>query len=127
MTLSPPPIREVLSGPGGITRVWDRWFRDMFEGLSGVTNQATKTVTADYSATSNDKMIWVDAAAGAVTVTLPQASFNTGYEWIIEKIDSTANLVTIAAADTINGDASFDLLAQYESIRPQSNGSVYYT
>jgi hypothetical protein len=127
MTLTPPPIREVLLGRGGITRVWDRWFRDMFDTLSSAVNQSVRTEIADYTVTSSDKMIWVDATAGNITITLPDASFNTGYEWIIEKIDSTANLVTIAAADTINGDASFDLLAQYESIRPQSNGSVYYT
>jgi hypothetical protein len=105
------------------------WRRSITQDLNDaqLRAMARTTVTGNTTLTLAHQMVWVDASGGAVTITMPAAADHAGVEWIIEKIDSTANLVTIAAADTINGDASFDLLAQYESIRPQSNGSVYYT
>jgi hypothetical protein len=105
------------------------WRRSLTQDLNDaqLRAMARSTVTGNTTLTLAHQMVWVDASGGAVTITMPAAADHAGVEWIIEKIDSTTNLVTIAAADTINGDASFDLLAQYESIRPQSNGSVYYT
>lgn len=89
--------------------------------------RATKTVTTDYSVLLLDEVIWVDATAENVTITLyPSADIN-GQEFIIEKIDSTTNTVTVAAqgSDTVNGDPSFDLLLQYESVQPRSTGAGY--
>lgn len=87
--------------------------------------QQTRTVTGNYTVVVSDVIIWVDASGGPVTVTLLSAAGITGQDMIIEKIDSTFNEVTVAAdgSETINGDPSFDLLLQYESIQPTSTGA----
>ena len=85
------------------------------------------TVTIDYTVLEIDEVIWVDASAGDVTITLFPASTIKGQEFIIEKIDSTTNKVIVAGSgsETVNGDPSFDLLLQYESVQPRSTGSNY--
>lgn len=89
--------------------------------------RATKTVTSNYSVFLLDEVIWVDATAGNVTITLYQSAEIKGQEFIIEKIDNTTNTVTVAAqgTDTVNGGPSFDLLLQYESVQPRSTGTGY--
>ena len=90
-------------------------------------NRLNRTVTADYTATLGDEIIWVDASAGMVTITLYPSATIAGREFIIEKIDTSANVVRIAGngIETVNGDPYFDLLLQYESVNPRSTGSEY--
>ena len=75
---------------------------------------STKTVTADYPVTVEDFEILVDATAGPVTISLPQAS-GTGQIFRFKKIDSTDNIVTIAALtpDLIDGSISVNFATQY--------------
>lgn len=73
-------------------------------------------ITASTTLTmSSPHYIWVDASAGAVTVTLPASTGNPIRTYVIKKIDSTANAVTIAGngADTIEGSATITLSAQW--------------
>lgn len=87
----------------------------------------TRTVTSDYQVVISDEIIWVDASSGAITITMISATDITGQTFIIEKIDSSNNAVTIAGngSETINGDPSFDLLLQYESVEPTSTGTGF--
>lgn len=89
--------------------------------------RAAQTIFVDYELVLLDEVIWVDATAGNVTITLYPSADIKGQEFIIEKIDSTTNTVTVAAqgSDTVNGDPSFDLLLQYESVQPRSTGTGY--
>ncbi len=86
------------------------------------------TASSDYTATSTDHIILADASTSAFTVTLPTAVGITGREYIVKKIDSTTNIVTIATtgSETIDGDASFDLELKDESVNIFSNGSNWY-
>lgn len=81
------------------------------------------TITANYSATNSDHWIFVDATAGAVTVTLPAATDIT-HSLGIKKIDASANAVTVqrAGADLIEGSASTSLAAQWNSVLVMSDG-----
>jgi len=76
------------------------------------------TKTAAYTATLNDKIILCDATAGAFTITLPTAVGNRDKRFIIKKIDSSTNTVTIDGngAETIDGVATKILQYQYQSI-----------
>lgn len=87
----------------------------------------TVTVSIDYAVLLLDEVIWVDATLGDVIITLYPAATIQGQEFIIEKIDSSTNKVTVAGngSETVNGDPSFDLLLQYESVQPRSTGSNY--
>lgn len=72
----------------------------------GSSNFAVATKTANYTLTTNDKLVLADAAGGAFTLTLPTAVGNTGIEFIIKRIDAAlTNLVTIAttSSQTIDG------------------------
>lgn len=80
------------------------------------------TKTGTYGMSTQDAFLFADATSAGFTITLPAASGSVngtiGQFFVIQKIDSTANVVTIAraGADTINGAASKALSAQYAGI-----------
>ena len=82
------------------------------------------TKTANYLITTADGTIIVNAASGAVTITLPSAASAAEYHFTIKKIDTSSNTVTIAG--TIDGTTNYVLYSQYEAVRVQSDGSVYW-
>lgn len=89
---------------------------------------ATSTKTSNYTITGTDVVIFADATSGNVTITLPTATSNAGYRFYIKRIDGSANTCSVARSggDTIDGQASISLLAQYTSITVISNGSAWY-
>jgi len=86
---------------------------------------ALTTETADYTA-SPQEVVLVDASAGAVTVTLPTPE--SAASVVVKKTDSSANAVTIATpgSETIDGDNSRTLSAQYVSLEIMSDGADYF-
>lgn len=86
------------------------------------------TETTNYTATTSDYTILVDATAGAVTITLPAASGLTGQVINIKKIDSSSNAVTISRAgtDTIDGGTTLSIATQYQAYTVQTNGSAWW-
>jgi len=85
--------------------------------------------TADYTTTSADGTVLVICSSVNITITLPAAaSLTTGKVFNIKKVDSTAFTVIIDgnATETIDGDATFILLAQYENLTIQSDGSNWH-
>lgn len=89
---------------------------------------ATSTKTSNYTITGTDVVVFADATSGNVTITLPTASANTGYRFYVKRIDSTGNTVSIArsGSDTIDGQTSVSIAAQYDSYTIISNGSLWY-
>ena len=83
---------------------------------------AVVTKTTTYVITLLDNIILCDASSGAFTVTLPPAA-NGKIVYNIKKIDSSGNIVTIDGdgSETIDGDLTVALTAQYESIPVVSN------
>lgn len=80
---------------------------------AGVT--ATQTISFTVSTT---KRVWpCDATAGNVTATLPAAT-GTGAQYVLKKIDSTANTCIFKgnAAETIDGANTQTLTAQWQSL-----------
>jgi len=89
---------------------------------------ATSTKTSNYTVTGTDVVVFANAAGGNVTVTLPLASSLGGYRFYVKRIDSSGNTVSIAATnpDTIDGQTSVTVRAQYDSYTIVSNGSLWY-
>jgi len=90
----------------------------------GIFSNVT-TQTADYTASSGD-VVLADASGGAITITLPAPSENA---WVqVKKIDSSLNKVTVAqnASETIDGQASIDLVNQYQSYIVVSDGTDWF-
>ncbi len=94
----------------------------------GGSNLAVAAKTANYTATSSDYLLLVDATAGAVTITLPAASSSSGMVLIVKKTDSGANAVTVDAngAETIDGVTTVGLTTQYDSVKIQCDGTEWW-
>lgn len=92
---------------------------------TGAKDLTISTKTSAYTLTGTDELILADATSAAFTLTLPAASGISGRVFIIKKIDSTANKVTIDGngAETIDGSATVDIVMQYQSFIIVSNGT----
>lgn len=78
-----------------------------------------ETTASPYTAADKTN-IMIDATAGAIVVNLPAISGLSGNrEYVVKKIDSSANTVTVTAsgADTIDGSGTSVLSAQYDFVR----------
>jgi len=93
--------------------------------------------SANYTATSSDYQIIVDATAAARTITIPDSTsdqdlYNStlGYGKIynIKKTDSSTNSVTVqrSGTQTIDGHASIILTKAGESIGIQTDGVLWH-
>lgn len=80
------------------------------------------TVATAVTVASNDGVIYADATAGVVTVTLPRASTTpAGTRVAVKKKDGGANAVNVVVnpvpgTDTIDGAGSVALAAQFNSV-----------
>lgn len=95
--------------------------------LHGIQRR-TVTKTGNYTITLDDGFVAVDATAGAVTITLPTAAAAAGFEFIVKKIDASANAVTLDGdgAETIDGAATLSLPTQYASAAVLSDGTTWW-
>lgn len=85
-----------------------------------------RTTTSSYTATINDYGILVNAASGAVTITLP-SSPSVGQVILVKKIDPTSNFVTVSGnGKTIDGMPSQIISSQWSSLALQCDGSSWY-
>jgi len=91
------------------------------------------TVTASYDLTVGDnqhvKTIIMNNAAAA-TIALPSAVGISGREYRVKKVSATGGGRTVTidpnGAETIDGDATFDLVSQYESVTFVSDGANWW-
>ncbi len=83
------------------------------------------TVTSTYTASNIEENIAAGAAGGAFTITMPSAVNRNGYTYNIKKTDASANAVKVdgLAAQTIDGDADFDLEYEDEVITLSSDNA----
>lgn len=91
------------------------------------TNDRWEHTAVSANTTLNDAhyVVTVDATGGARTITLPTAVGILGKVYVVKKIDSSANTVTVDgnAAETIDGAATVPLTLQWSSVIIQSNGT----
>jgi hypothetical protein len=96
-----------------------------------ITGNVVPKVFADstYTALPSDWLIKYDATGGASTVALPTAVGIKGKQYIVKKIDATANTVTIDAngAQTIDGMLTAVLIGQWDVITLVSDGANWMT
>jgi len=98
------------------------------EITKAVRTSAIETVTA-ASDTLDDTnhVVLCDCTSNAITINLPDASGNTGLTYIIKKVDSTSNTVTINgnASETIDGATTQVIGFQYDSVRIVCDGTSW--
>lgn len=95
---------------------------------AGSLGLSIRTTTVTSGASATDYTILCDATSGAINVPLPIASTVARRVYVIKKIDSSANLVTVVAGgvDTIDGAATFPMSVQWQSATVQSNGTNWF-
>lgn len=75
-----------------------------------------RTITGNETLTVVDDVIWVDASGGAVTVTLPTIAGVVGKHYVISKIDSSSNAVTVDGnGANIIGNATLVIRQQWDT------------
>lgn len=87
---------------------------------------AAVTLTTSTTLDASHETVWVDATSGAITITVPAASGRQYRKYNIYKVDSSANVVTVArsGSDSVMFVTSFALNAQGEGLNIQSDGSA---
>jgi len=85
------------------------------------------TKTANYTLLNSDSVVLGDATSGTFTLTLPTAVGIAGKKFILKKIDSSTNAVSIAttSSQTIDGITSRSLLRNNDCIQIYSDGANY--
>ena len=96
--------------------------------ISLATIMTTRVIATTSTALITDDLILVNASAGTVTVNLPAASTVPGKVYVIKKIDSSVNIMTIDpnGSETIDGLATMVIAIQYEALKIVSDGSVWW-
>lgn len=92
---------------------------------------AVSSKSANYTVLSTDRggIILVDASSGAVTITLlPVADAASGFSLTVIKTDSSSNAVTVDGnlSETINGQTTLTLGAQYDVAETLTDGTAWY-
>jgi hypothetical protein len=101
----------------------------LFTATNNVT-RAESTSPVSTSVTDRNKVILVDATAGAITVNLlAAATAASGFTITIKKTDSSTNAVTIDgnSGETIDGSATYVLSTQNNAVVLTTNGSNWFT
>lgn len=94
-------------------------------GTPSPTLVPIQTVSSNTTLDASDGIVLVNAAGGAVTITLPAAADFAGQGFVIKKIDSSQNEVTIDAPDNLDGDDGRILKSQ-ASVDVVSNGTTWF-
>ncbi len=88
-------------------------------GSIGLGNVTTKT--ANYTASSTDYMILVNASGGNVTITLPSAIDLYRREYVVKKIDSSPNIVYVTSVVNIDNVSSYEIESHNVAIKLKSD------
>ncbi|HPD66143.1 MAG TPA: hypothetical protein P5050_11305 [Bacteroidia bacterium] len=97
-----------------------------FANISGTgISLPVASKTSNYTITSSDYSIVADASSGSINITLPDASGISGRIYVIKRLNSGANAVTVLTTNsqTIDGLSSYSLSAQFATVMVQSDGS----
>jgi len=100
--------------------------------LQGLQLKTVTITDADYTALATDVIILFSTGATTRTLTLPAvatfADSDDAKIYIVKKIDSGVGLVTVdpAGSETVDGDTTPDLVAQYESWTISEDGSNWH-
>ena len=104
------------------------WYNTGTMSANGYSGNITTQTNTNYTALSTDDVILVSTGGTTRTISFAAASTLTGKIYHIKKIDAGAGLVTLDpnSTETIDGDLTPDITAQYESFMMVSDGSNWH-
>jgi len=99
---------------------------DILDGsvLQKDISKPVRSVTANTTITDTDYLLLVDASAGSINVTMPDASLFSGREFKISKTDASVNEVVILpfSGDTVLNDTQKEICFQNTVMILNSDG-----
>lgn len=110
-----------------VTRVVEGQIEVMPGVTSGLYSNLITSITSMYEIRLTDYTILCDATSGAFLVILPDPSTLgiTGKTFVIKKIDSSTNNITVIG--TVDATVNPTVSDQWELLRVQSDGSFWYS
>ena len=119
VTITAPTEKQILAYDSSV-QYWKNYSFDAFT-VSALTK------TSAYILTATDSVIFANATSAPFSVTLPSAVGVTGKNYIVKRTNAGSNSVTIltTGGQTIDGQSSYLLSAQYAGISVMSNGSEW--
>lgn len=90
---------------------------------------AITTVTSNYSATANDRIILMEASSGGITIELPAVHKKGRVYEAKDKLGAATTFtlkVVTADSDTIDGASEYTLTTDFQSARFVSDGDNWY-
>lgn len=98
------------------------WFGTIARWIKG--ENFTRTVTAAYSATPDDKLILIN---GNITVTLPDPTKCVGKMIVCKAVNAGGGTRTVSGGSVnIDGAGTWTTTTQYDAMRFQSDGSQWW-
>lgn len=127
-----PTLQRVLER---LAKTVERALADIEESIAGLLTPVVgyprkfTTVTAATTLGPTHDVLLVDATSGALTITLPAVSGSSERQYVVKKVDSSGNAVTVDgnASETIDGATTNVLSSQYDTVRVGCDGSVWWT
>ena len=117
-------VQELNLGTGGI-----RFSDGTTQTTSaGGVNKDYVSVTSHYTLTTDNDVVFVNSSAALVNVYIPTASGVGGKEIIVKKSVGSNNVVinTIVGTETIDGNSSFTITNNYESVTLISDNTNWF-
>lgn len=114
---------DLQSLQGGTTNEYFHQTQTKYVEQNTISSTTTNvTLDATYG------ILLVDASSGNKTITVPTASTFTNRRFIVKKIDSSANTVTLtrSASNTIDGGNTYVLTTQWQFTTIVSDGTNWY-
>ncbi|WP_080058311.1 beta strand repeat-containing protein [Spirosoma aerolatum] len=94
---------------------------------STIALTGTTSVTSTYSVAATDHLILANASTATFTVVLPNVSSVIGQTFIVKRLNSGSNAVTIGSGGgTIEGGSSYTLTAQYKYVVVEATNDGYF-
>ena len=96
--------------------------------INGAFSTIVTTITTDTTLDNTYHIILANATNGTITITLPSATTCSGRQYIIKKVDSSTNAVTVTpqTGQTIDGQTSISITTQNDLRRIVSDGTNWY-
>lgn len=82
--------------------------------LNGFMTVPVTSVSGNTTLGADDFVVLADSSSGTLTVTLPSSTI--GRKLIVKKINSNSNGVVLSSASLIDGQSTYTLFAQYQSV-----------
>lgn len=115
---------HLTSGQSTITEA--SFFYNLTNANSGLrVNNIRVSKAVSDTALVTDQIVEFDATSGSITSTLVDPGLIPGVYVRYQKIDSSANTVTLSASQLISGQSTVVLVSQWDNVLLYSNGNSY--